>query len=507
MNSISKTIKWKAIALCSILLGALSAAQAQPLDKQSSVREQILLNNDWQTHLLGDENSSDFRNPDYKAEGWKTVDIPHNWDDYGGYRRMVHGNLHGSAFYRKTFSVDKIEKNKHYSLWFEGVGSYATVWLNGDSIGYHAGGRTSFTLDVTSAIKEGDNLLAVRADHPAEIRDLPWVCGGCSSEWGFSEGSQPLGVFRPVHLIVTSNVRVEPFGVHVWNDKNISAKKASLNLTTEVRNYGYKARKLKVVNRLLSAEGAVVAEIKTEVALQPESIDTVAQQMPDIQNPTLWSLENPYLYSVETSVYEGKKLLDQLHTPYGIRWINWDIHYEGASNRFYLNGKSVLINGTAEYEHLMGRSHAFTDQQIKARAEQVMDAGYNAFRDAHQPHNLRYQEYWDSYGLLWWPQMAAHIWFDNPAFRDNFKQLLTDWMRERRNSPSIILWGLENESTLPEDFAKECSDLIRKLDPTASSQRLITTCNGGSGTDWNVIQNWSGTYGGKPFEWSFRNSC
>lgn len=501
MTSISKTIKWKAIALCSILLAAVSVAQAQPLDKQSSIRGQILLNNDWQTRLLGDENSADFSHPDYKTNGWKEVDIPHNWDDYGGYRRMVHGNLHGSAFYRKEFSIDKIEKNKPYFLWFEGVGSYATVWLNGDSIGYHAGGRTSFTLDVTSAIKEGDNLLAVRADHPAEIRDLPWVCGGCSSEWGFSEGSQPLGVFRPVHLIVTNNVRVEPFGVHIWNDKNISAEKASLNLTTEVRNYGNKVKTLKVVNRLLSAEGAVVAEIQTEVAVQPKTTDTVAQQMPDIQNPTLWSLENPYLYAVETSVYEGKKLLDQLHTPYGIRWINWDIHQDGASNRFYLNGKPVLINGTAEYEHLMGRSHAFTDQQVKARAEQIIDAGYNAFRDAHQPHNLRYQEYWDENGLLWWPQMAAHIWFDNPAFRDNFKQLLTDWMRERRNSPSVILWGLENESTLPEDFAKECSDLIRKLDPTASSQRLITTCNGGSGTDWNVIQNWSGTYGGKPFEY------
>ncbi|PTN09554.1 malectin domain-containing carbohydrate-binding protein [Mangrovibacterium marinum] len=501
MTSISKTIKWKVIGLCSILLGAVSATQAQPLDQQSLVRGQILLNKDWQTRLLDEENSADFSNPDYKPDGWKEVDIPHNWDDYGGYRRMVHGNLHGSAFYRKAFSVEKIEKNKQYFLWFEGVGSYATVWINGDSIGYHAGGRTSFTMDVTSAIKEGDNLLAVRADQPAEIRDLPWVCGGCSSEWGFSEGSQPLGVFRPVHLIVTNNVRVEPFGVHIWNDKNISAEKASLNLTTEVRNYDNKVKKLKLVNRLLSAEGAVVAEIQTEVAVQPETTDTVAQQMPDIKSPTLWSLENPYLYSVETSVYEGKKLLDQLHTPYGIRWINWDIHHDGASNRFYLNGKPVLINGTAEYEHLMGRSHAFTDQQVKARAEQIIDAGYNAFRDAHQPHNLRYQEYWDENGLLWWPQMAAHIWFDNPAFRDNFKQLLTDWMRERRNSPSIILWGLENESTLPEDFAKECSDLIRKLDPTASSQRLITTCNGGSGTDWNVIQNWSGTYGGKPFEY------
>ena len=69
-------------------------------------------------------------------------------------------------------------------------------------------------------------------------------------------------------------------------------------------------------------------------------------------------------------------------------------------------------------------------------------------------------------------------------------------MKERRNSPSIILWGLQNESTLPRDFAEECCQIIREMDPRCGSQRLITTCNGGEGTDWNVIQNWSGTYGG-----------
>jgi len=488
--------------LAFVLVMGVKSGQAQPLDKQQTVRTQINLNEQWKTVLLDEQtNATGYSDVDFSEADWKQVDIPHNWDDYGGYRRLVHGNLHGSAFYRKTFQLKKIEKDKRYFIWFEGVGSYGTVWLNGDSIGYHAGGRTSFTLDVTSDLKEGENLLAVRADHPAEIRDLPWVCGGCSSEWGFSEGSQPLGIFRPVHLIVTDKVRVEPFGVHIWSGKNISAEKADLNLTTEVRNYGDKTQKLKVVSRLLTADGGLVAEVASQISVKPGVTDTVLQAMPDIQNPTLWSLENPYLYTVETSVYNGKKLLDQLHTLYGIRWINWDIHHEGATNRFYLNGKPVLINGTAEYEHLMGRSHAFTDQQIKARVRQIISAGYNSFRDAHQPHNLLYQEYWDSCGLLWWPQMAAHIWFDNAAFRKNFKQLLTDWIRERRNSPSVILWGLENESTLPTDFSEECSDLIRKLDPTTSSQRLITTCNGGTGTDWNVIQNWSGTYGGKPFEY------
>jgi len=94
--------------------------------------------------------------------------------------------------------------------------------------------------------------------------------------------------------------------------------------------------------------------------------------------------------------------------------------------------------------------------------------------------------------------MGAHIWYDSPGFKNNFKALLRDWVKERRNSPSLVLWGLQNESKLPEDFAKECTQLIRDLDPTASSQRLVTTCNGGTGTDWDVPQNWTGTYGGDP---------
>lgn len=88
------------------------------------------------------------------------------------------------------------------------------------------------------------------------------------------------------------------------------------------------------------------------------------------------------------------------------------------------------------------------------------------------------------------------MWYDTPEFRENFKKLLRQWVKERRNSPSVVMWGLQNESTLPREFAQECSDLIREMDPTAKTMRVITTCNGGEGTDWNVIQNWSGTYGG-----------
>ncbi|WP_206081905.1 malectin domain-containing carbohydrate-binding protein [Maribellus sediminis] len=458
------------------------------------------LNESWFTSFADSSDFyAEFEKNEFNITAWNEVDVPHNWDDYGGYRRLRHGNLHGTAWYRKTFSLENPDPAKQYFLFFEGVGSYATIWLNGDSVGYHAGGRTTFTLDITPFVKlDGENLLAVRADHPADIRDLPWVCGGCSPEWGFCEGSQPLGIFRPVTLIATDPVRLEPFGVHIWNDSTILSGKATLNLITEVRNYGSENKIIQLKNILIDAGGKQITSTETEIELDAKNQQVIQQQIEDITNPHLWSIEDPYLYTVRTEILQNEKVIDRIETHYGIRSLKWDIFGENASNRFYLNGEPVFINGTAEYEHMMGQGHAFSDEQVKARTKQVKAMGFNSFRDGHQPHNLRYQEVWDESGLLWWPQMTAHIWFDNPEFRRNFKTLLTDWIKERRNSPSVILWGLENESTLPEDFAQECTDLIRKLDPTASSQRLVTTCNGGTGTDWNVVQNWSGTYGGNP---------
>ena len=476
-----------------------------PALAQNNTRQEILLNANW--HTIADDNNvkayPGFEQANFNDNSWKRVNVPHNWDDYEGYRRLKHGNRHGYAWYRKVFTLAVKQQNKRYFLWFEGVGSYATVWLNDRQVGYHAGGRTSFTLDVTDAIKAGDkNLLCVRADHPTFIKDLPWVCGGCSDDPGFSEGSQPMGIFRPVHLIVTSPVRIEPFGVHIWNDTTVSEKSAILNLETEVKNYGMQPSSIRISNNLVDAAGKTVAEVNTSKEVKPGETLVFPQLLPGITHIHLWSLQNPYLYNLVTRVWQNGKLVDQTNTPYGIRWINWPIGHNNNDNRFYLNGKPVFINGIAEYEHLMGKSQAFTGEEIKARVMQVKAAGFNAFRDAHQPHNLAYQKYWDTLGLLWWPQYSAHIWYDTPEFRAAYKALLVDWIKERRNSPSVVLWGLQNESKLPADFARECSAIIRKLDPTASTQRKITTCNGGSGTDWDVPQNWTGTYGGNPLTYA-----
>ena len=431
-----------------------------------------------------------FPHGEVSAGGGIVVNVPHNLDDYYGYRQLTHGNLHGTAMYTKTFQTQK-QPGRRYFLRFEGVGTYATITVNGNDFGRHPAGRTTLTLDVTDALTNGDNRLEVKAEHPEMIADMPWVCGGCSSEWGFSEGSQPFGIFRPVVLEATDEVRIEPFGVHIWN----SDRADSVYVDTEVKNYGATSATIEVVSKLSNEDGKQLFRLTETVTLKPGEVRIIRQSSP-IANPTRWSTEHPYLYRLASMIKRDTRTTDEVTTPFGIRTLSWPVKRTDGDGRFFLNDRPVFINGVCEYEHQFGQSHAFSHEQVSARVKQMLAAGFNAFRDAHQPHHLDYQTYWDREGILFWTQFSAHVWYDTPEFRANFKRLLRQWVKERRNSPSVVMWGLQNESTLPRAFAEECSNIIREMDPTARTMRVITTCNGGEGTDWNVVQNWSGTYGG-----------
>lgn len=444
----------------------------------------------------------------------RNLQIPHNWDDYYGYRQYVHGNLHGKARYERRFTlfgitkeVDKsVASKRHYMLHLEGAGSYVTVRLNGHEICSHRpAGRVVTSLDITDYLHTDnpkvDNYLVIECDHPSNITDLPWVCGGCSAEWGFSEGSAPFGLFRSVSLEVSEKLRVEPFGVHAWANETLD----TVFVDTELHNYRNHGE-VCVVQTLI--EGRLKKET---LELGARLTKTVRQAIPmkDVKLQH-WSVENPKLYTIQTTVMQGRlhEVVDRIQTEVGFAEVRWPARSEDGKlndedHRFYLNDEPVFLHGVCEYEHLFGQSHALSPEEIDHRCQLIKHMGFNAFRDAHQPHNLRYHANWARIGMLWWPQFSAHIWYDTPQFRENFKTLLRQWVKERRNNPAIMLWGVQNESTLPEDFARECADIIREMDPKcrpvgrAGNGRLITTCNGGSGTDWNVIQNWSGTYGGK----------
>lgn len=469
-----------------------------PTPEKKGKRQIASLNQDWQV-TFGKTSEDSIT----KKMGTFRVNVPSNLDDYYGYRQLKHGNLHGTATYEKHFSVHK-QTGKRYFLQLEGVGTFATVKVNRKSYPKELVGRTSFTLDISDALREGDNTLNVKVEHPAMQTNNPWPCGGCSSEWGFSEGSQPFGIFRPVSLIETDEVRVEPFGVHVWNNEACD----SVFVDTEVKNYSDHEQTIEVISKLALSSGKTAFRQTGKITLKAGETQVVRHQA-KVSDAHLWSITDPYLYTLSSIIKREGKTIDDVATPFGIRTISWPVlrqkqaalrgdstQMDKKDGRFYLNGSPVFINGTCDYEHLFGQSHAFSHEQIASRVKMMRQAGFNAFREAHQPHNLYYQQLLDEQGMLFWSQFSAHVWYDTSAFRKNFKRLLRRWIKERRNSPSVILWGIQNESVMPKDFTEECAAIIREMDPTAQTMRAITTCNGGEGSDWNVIQNWSGTYGG-----------
>lgn len=469
-----------------------------PTPEKKGKRQIVSLNQDWQV-TFGKTSEDSIT----KKMGTFRVNVPSNLDDYYGYRQLKHGNLHGTATYEKHFSVHK-QTGKRYFLQLEGVGTFATVKVNRKSYLKELVGRTCFTLDISDALREGDNVLNIRVEHPAMLTNNPWPCGGCSSEWGFSEGSQPFGIFRPVSLIETDEVRVEPFGVHVWNNEACD----SVFVDTEVKNYSDHEQTIEVISKLALSSGKTAFRQTGKITLKAGETQVVRHQA-KVSDAHLWSITDPYLYTLSSIIKREGKTIDDVATPFGIRSISWPVlrqkqaalrgdsaQMDKKDGRFYLNGSPVFINGTCDYEHLFGQSHAFSHEQIASRVKMMRQAGFNAFREAHQPHNLYYQQLLDEQGMLFWSQFSAHVWYDTSAFRKNFKRLLRRWIKERRNSPSVILWGIQNESVMPKDFTEECAAIIREMDPTAQTMRAITTCNGGEGSDWNVIQNWSGTYGG-----------
>lgn len=411
-----------------------------------SAREVVSLNENWRSVCY----------PEGKKDSLVSdnVQLPHNWDDYYGYRNHSHGNLHGTARYERFFHLG-VNADQEAFLRLDGVGTYVSVFLNGKEVCSHRpAGRVTTTLDITPYLQD-DNRLVIVCEHPSGIEDMPWVCGGCLDGVSSVEGSAPFGLFRNVSVEVTDKVRIEPFGVHVWANSTLD----TLFVETEVRNYANHA-----VDCLIQTIVEGRARRQT-FSLGARLTQTLNQQIP-VSSLGLkqWSPEYPQLYEITSILMRGEQhlLADKVITTTGFTSLNWP-KTEG-DRRFRLNDVPVFLNVLGEYEHNFGQSHAFINDEIDRRVSLVKKLGFNTFSEVCLPHNLRYQECLDKQGTFQVSCFSGHVWHDTPAFRENFKALLRQWVKEHRNSPSLILWDLQADNALPKDFEQECIELIHKLD-------------------------------------------
>ncbi len=425
----------------------------------SSPRQELAADAGWK-FLLGDPGGADAMA--FVDSSWRTVDLPHDWSIESAPEK---GNPAGGGegyfptgvgWYRKTFHAPVSWKGKQVSVEFDGVYRNATVYLNGQKLGIHPYGYTSFTFDLTQGLNfAGANVLAVRVDN-SEQPNSRWYSGS--------------GIYRHVRVVVTDPVHLAHWGVFVTTPEATDAS-AKVLVHSRVANESASYANVTVETVLLDATGKNVGRAQSKLNLASGREDDAAQEIA-VANPALWSPATPTLYNAVSTVRRGGRAIDRVITPFGIRTLAWS-----AEKGFLLNGRSIKFAGGSVHGDNGPLGAAAFDQAEERRVELLKAAGYNAVRTAHNPPSSAFLDACDRLGLLVLDE-PFDMWEVNKVkydyghdFDDWWRQDTSSMVMRDRNHPSVVIWGIGNE--IPEltvergkVLAKPLADQVRSLDAT-----------------------------------------
>ena len=376
--------------------------------------------------------------PQLSDAAWESVTIPHSWnahdpfDDAPSYRR-------GVSWYRKTLRVDSALAGRRIFLYFEGANQVADVYVNGAFVGEHAGGYTAFAFDITSEVKLGGkddaNLIAVKVDNSQNPFVPPLAVG--YALYG--------GIYRDVWVVATNPVHLDvtdaaSSGVTITTP-HVSRESGDVAIAGSVVNSSAEPAELRIVSTIADRSGATVGEASSTVAVPGGAHATFAQTVAPIRNPHLWSPDDPYLYHVSTAVYSGQVLRDRIESPLGFRWFSFD-----PNRGFSLNGKKLQLRGTTRHQDYQGIGSALSNQQHVRDMEWIKAMGANFVRLAHYPQDPAVLDAADRLGLLIWEEIPIVDYITvAPEFTRNAHTMMREMIRQHRNHPSVIVWGLMNE--------------------------------------------------------------
>jgi beta-galactosidase len=389
-------------------------------------RGRVSLDKGWR-FMLAD--SMQMALPSYNDAHWRRVDVPHDWaiegDFYAGNKSGAGGGAlpGGVGWYRRTLNITAEEG--HRLLTLDGVYMNAAVYVNGQKIGQRPYGYTTVTYDITAALHEGDNLLAIRVDN-SDQPNSRWY-SGC-------------GIYRHTWLTTTGLARVKTDGVRVVS--TVNGRKGEVNFSTELVGEGT------VSYRLTDADGRVVGSAGGRKARIR------------VKNPRLWSPESPYVYKVTTTVRDRwGRVSDEQETWTGFRTIRWD-----AQTGFWLNGQHRKLNGVCEHHDLGCLGAALNEDALHRKLLKLKRMGANAIRTSHNPPAPELLTMCDTMGLMvmdesfdMWRRRKTQNdyarYFDEWHERD-----LRDLIRRDRNHPSVIMWSIGNE--VLEQWADATADTL-----------------------------------------------
>ena len=458
----------KMLFVAVLLLTAL-AAQA---------RERKCFDKDWR-FVLAD--TATMAAVDYSDAHWRRLDLPHDWAIEGDFSAGNPSGASGGAlpggvgWYRKHF---RIHQAARYYLEFDGVYMNATVYVNGEKVGYRPYGYSSFEYEITRYLRTGDNVVAVRVDN-SDQPNSRWY-SGC-------------GIYRHVWFTMAESVHVAHWGTHVTT--SLVKNKGKVNIEVTLNGKGGSVR-----NVLLDPSGRVVGRssgVKSSIS---------------VSKPKLWSCEQPNIYKVRTEVTMGGKVVDTYETTTGFRDFKFD-----AATGFWLNGKNFKLNGVCEHHDFGCLGAALNEDALHRKLLKLKEMGVNSIRSSHNPPAPELLNMCDTMGLIVMDE-SFDMWRrkktqnDYARFFDEWHERdLTDLVVRDRNHPCILMWSIGNEvleqwssndtdeltleqanlllnaardaSTLAKDgemspnslLTRHLADLIKRNDP--SGRPILAGCN------------------------------
>ncbi|EWZ40815.1 beta-galactosidase [Fusarium oxysporum Fo47] len=379
---------------------------------------------------------------------WERVQVPHDWAISGPFyteaNPVIPGDMgrlpiQGIGWYRKSVQMTSRDLKKHVYIDIDGAMSYPMVWLNGKLLGGWPYGYNSIRLDLTGYLKEGDNQLAIRVENPT-ARSSRWYPGA--------------GIYRNVWITKVEQIHVAHWGTRITT-RNVSSRSAEIEIEVNTASHSQRKRNVSVQteiyenNRNSGARGQRVASFPHKI-VQTAS-DTTQKTIASVKllNPKLWGpppTQSPHLYTAVTRLFDGRELLDEYETEFGIRTLLFT-----PDDGLHVNGQKVYIHGVNQHHDLGALGAAFNYRAAERQLETLRELGVNAIRMAHNPPAPELLGLTDKMGFLVVDEIFD-VW-EIEKVPSDFHLIFKDWhepdlrsfIRRDRKHPSVVMWSVGNE--------------------------------------------------------------
>lgn len=410
------------------------------------------LNDDW---LFTEQFEDSLAAPEYPENTLQPVRLPHTCKEtpFHYFDESLYQMVSG---YRRHLQVPADWQGKQILLTFEGAAHDSTVFCNGKKVGEHHCGYTAFTVDLTNNVLYGqDNLLCIRLDSRENLNVPPFGYVIDYMTYG--------GIYRDVRLEVKEKVSLSDIFVHTAIDFRSSPVTAQI--TSEI-TLTASDENITIRQYYMPKNTAAVQESWKLLCEQTVSADTACDKVitltAAIADPLLWDTEEANLYILKTQLYQDNTLLDETKTTFGIREAVF------KKDGFYLNGRKLMIRGLNRHQSFPYVGYAMPKSMQRLDADLLKkELGLNAVRTSHYPQSHYFLERCDELGLLVFTEFPGWQHIGDDSWKAQAVANAEDMIRQYRNHPSIILWGIRiNESPDDDAFYEKTNAVAHKLDPS-----------------------------------------